>query len=216
MLKITLISALILILAGCNKNQYDKNIMSYEEYTTIDIAKSRAAIVILTNEDKAKARIKASEMEQNLGDYNPIALIQLALFYKYDHQLDKSFTTFALAYLRAQIDTNANLNKTTLDIAPKLVDLFFDINGNIRPTLKQQNISNQAANYVYTNYQKILELDAQTPRNYDIRWSSLSGSDFTLSKPKIDMEKVYYATGIQLEKIITQTRQQFIVKAKSL
>ena len=154
----------------------------------------------LTAGDKTEAALKA---EKNLGSQMPPTILALGNYYLAQRNFEKAVLFHRLSMLRAYIDVRASNDNSLGDVIPLLYIWI------------QQAISNLSKNdeKVYTDTfkiitKKIIALDKDLPRNYDIRWASLhSINAFT-------NDSLNYPNEEGLQKIIESVREEYIAAAK--
>ena len=174
------------------------------DYAKIDVKSSNQAIGALQGDSIDKADEMAEKMEKALGNYNPPALVQLALYFKEEGQTQKAYRIFSLAYMRAKIDVQASNDRSTGDIRLILLSTFAQhtLYTELSPAAESTIKGFQA--YLKANGLKIVQLDRATPRNYDTRWPLLQGmAKYTQAPMNIEEGDAY-------EAIVTATHEMIL------
>lgn len=179
------------------------------EYATIDVAASTEAFEILTKKTPATSAeldAVAQRVEENLGDYNPFAIIGLGSYYLDKGDLDKFglYTRFAL--FRLVVDIKLAKDPSVESIIEIVQDLIATIIKEVY--LSKGGTANQALEALYKAVNQVISLDKATPRNYDARWPSLHSIGAFSNAPLAKLTKE------EVEKIIEQERADFIQTAK--
>lgn len=180
------------------------------EYATIDVAASTEAFEILTKKTPATSAeldAVAQRVEENLGDYNPLAIIGLAKYYLDKGNPEKFGLYFRLSELRCKIDAGLAKNTALENTEPDLEKLFFSIVSNFAVEGKGKALD-EALSAADKVIRQAVQLDEVTPRNYDMRWPVLFRQASCASASLIELSKE------EVDKIIEEVRANFIELAK--
>lgn len=168
------------------------------EYAAIDIKKSKDARQILLGKKSDDKTAMARQMESNLGDYNPEALVELGIYYMLQKDFRKAAIYTRLGLLRAAIDIKASQDLSLTDVIPALQGSIEDANSQL--TSEEKAIYKNA----FKDFAKdVIPLDEKTPRSYDNRWASLH------SMGAFANEALNYVNANEYKKLVEKEHAQF-------
>lgn len=147
---------------------------------------------LLKKDHKAIERVMA-----NPGNYNPPVLYALSYALFETGRKDEAPQWFYFGQLRARSDGNKSLDPS----AAQGVDVM---NQEFGDPINQYALGDLAKLEMTVN--RVLELDAKTPRNYDPRWIALHGMDAFTSK------KVRFASKSEWASIDQKARKTYLTE----
>lgn len=133
-----------------------------------------------------KDRKAIEQVMANPGNYNPPVLYALSYALFETNRKEEAPQWFYLGQLRARSDANKTLDPS----AAQGVDVM---NQHFGGAINQYAMSDLAT--LETTVNRVIELDAKLPRNYDPRWIALHGVD-AFSKMKVRFEPKSKWSGI--------------------
>lgn len=168
------------------------------EYAAIDVKKSQTAKEIFAGNKAGDKVAIANQMESNLGDYNPEALVDLGIYYLSQKDFRKAVIYTRLGLLRANIDVKASQDLSLADVIPMLKSGIENAVAKLTPEEK----------VLYHNALKdfakdVILLDTKTPRHYDIHWASLHSMGAFANEP------LNYVNTNQYNQLVDKEQSQF-------
>lgn len=204
-MKIRILALLLLCTIGAKTNA---EIIAHEpqgEYAKIN-KNNKASLELYdiligkTKGDKAEAALQA---EKSLGSQTPFTILELGSFYLSQGNFAKATLYHRFAMFRAAIDVHASKDDSLGDVIPILYSWVQEATSKLNERDQKTYIDN-----LKTATKKVIALDKDTPRNYDIRWASLHSVKAFTNGP------LNYPDEEGLKKIIEKEREAYIAAAK--
>jgi len=150
--------------------------------------------------DKKEAALK---VQKNLGSQIPPTILELGNYYLSQGDFEKAALYHRLSMFRALIDVRASNDESLGDVIPTLYSWIQEATSKLNQGDQKTYINN-----IKTVTKRIIALDKETPRNYDIRWPSLHSIQAFINGP------LNYPNEDGLKKIIEEERASYISTAK--
>lgn len=204
-MKMKILVLLLLCTIGTQINAEIVEVEPQGEYAKIteNNKESFALSEILGGIAKGDKKEAALKIERNLGSQMPPAIFQLAKYYLSQGDLETAALYHRFGLFRAIIDTRASNDVSLGDVTT------------IMSSWIGEELSKRSANdqEIYIDNLKkvtkrIIALDKDTPRNYDVRWASLHSIGVFTNAP------LNYPNKEGLQKIIEEEREAYIAAAK--
>lgn len=171
------------------------------EFKNIDVNKSNEAIQRLRSKDSKIQAAESAEMEKNLGDYNPRAIVQLAVYFRDNQQYEKAARYFWFAQLRCEIDIIISQDNSVSGVHSEFstaINTFESSSESIPETLPPEieKKMDAAADYFRKpeKMEEIINLDKKTPRNYDQRWIMFSSHHYFATAAGLEDHKLFVSS----------------------